>query len=498
MTIDISPAVRATLARISGKMLIGGEWVPAVSGAIQDVINPADGQPIASVPSGGSEDVDLAVKAAHAAFGGKSWAHMRPVDRQLLLLKLADLLEANAAEFAELETLDNGKPLILARAVDVAGAIDYLRYIAGWATKLHGSTVDVSFPRPKQGGEWVAYTRREPVGVVGAIVPWNFPLMMAVWKIGPALATGCTVVLKPASETPLTALRLGELAIEAGFPAGTINVVTGSGSVMGSALTAHPLVNKIAFTGSTEVGRNVGHAVVDRMARVSLELGGKSPVILFADANLKAAIPGATNAIFANQGQMCTAGSRLYVQRSIYDEVLEGVATRAAKMKIGAGMEEGTQMGPVVSQRQADTVMNYIEQGVADGAQIITGGKRLDRPGFYIQPTVLAGMQQSSIVVQEEIFGPVLVVVPFDDAEEAVHLANDSIYALAASVWSNDLSTVHQIIPRIHAGTVWVNTHNMLDPALPFGGFKLSGVGREMGSAVLDLYTETKSVCMLV
>jgi phenylacetaldehyde dehydrogenase len=493
-----SSLVSETLARLDNSMLIGGEWVAAASGESLAVINPATGEAFASVPSGGAEDVDRAAKAAHAAFTEPSWSLMRPADRQRLLLKLADLLEVHADEFAELETLDNGKPISLSRHVDVAGSVDYLRYIAGWATKLEGSTIDVSFPRPRQGGEWFAYTRREPVGVVGAIIPWNYPLMMAVWKLGPALATGCTVVLKPASETPLTALRLAELVMEAGYPAGVVNVITGRGSVMGAALSAHPLVDKVAFTGSTEIGRDVGHAVVDRMARASLELGGKSPVIIFDDANLRAAIPGAASAIFANQGQACTAGSRLYVQRSIYDEVLEGVAARAAKMVIGPGVEATTQMGPLVSERQAQAVLSYIERGKAEGARVVTGGRRLDRPGFYVEPTVLADMPQSAAVVQEEIFGPVLVVVPFDDIDDAATLANDSVYGLAASIWSTNLNRVHRLIPQIKAGTVWVNTHNMLDPALPFGGFKLSGIGREMGRAVLDLYTDTKSVCMLV
>ena len=378
------------------------------------------------------------------------------------------------------------------------GSVEYLRYIAGWATKLEGSTVDVSFPRPRQGGEYFAYTRREPVGVVAAIIPWNYPLMMAVWKIGPALATGCTIVLKPASETPMTALRLGELAIEAGYPPGVVNVVTGRGSTIGAALSRHPGVDKIAFTGSTEIGRDVGHNAVERMARFSLELGGKSPVIVFDDANLKAAIPGAVSAIFANQGQACTAGSRLYVQRSIFDEVVEGVASRAAKLKIGPGLSPDTQMGPLVSLRQMDTVCGYIEQGVACGACVATGGNRIGRPGFFVEPTVLVGMDQSSAVVQEEIFGPVLVVLPFEDIDDAARLANDTGYGLAASIWSNDLGRVHRLSPRIKAGTVWINCHNLLDPALPFGGFKLSGMGREMGRAVLDLYTESKSICMLV
>ncbi len=491
-------AVSATIGRLEGRMLIGGEWAPARSGATQDVIDPANGEAFGVVASGSPEDVDRAVAAARAAFIDPAWANMRPVDRQRLLLRLADLLEANASEFALLETLDNGKPLSLSKAVDVPGSIDYLRYIAGWATKIEGSTIDVSFPRPRQGGEWFAYTRREPVGVVGAIIPWNYPLMMAVWKLGPALATGCTVVLKPASETPMTALRLAELVLEAGFPAGVVNVITGPGSVLGKALSSHPDVDKIAFTGSTQVGRDVGHSVVDRMARVSLELGGKSPVIIFDDANLKAAIPGAASAIFANQGQACTAGSRLYVQRSIFDEVVAGIAARAQKMTVGPGIDPTTQMGPLVSARQRETVLGYITAGREGGAEIVTGGRSVDRPGFFVEPTVLTGMAQNSRVVQEEIFGPVLVAQPFDDLDEAVQLANDSEYGLAASVWSDNLSRVHQAVPRIKAGTVWVNTHNMLDPALPFGGFKLSGTGREMGRAVLDLYTETKSVCMLV
>lgn len=498
MTIELSPKVCATLERLGGRMLIGGVWVPAQSGKTLEVIDPATGTRFASVPDADGEDIDRAVGAARSAFENKTWAHIRPADREKLLLRLADLLEANAAEFAELETLDNGKPITMSSRVDVPGAVEFLRYIAGWATKLEGSTVDVSFPRPRQGGEYFAYTKREPVGVVGAIIPWNYPLLMAAWKLGPALATGCTVVLKPAEETPITALRLGELAIEAGYPAGVVNIVTGEGARAGAALCRHPGVDKVAFTGSTETGRIVGHAAVDRMARFSLELGGKSPVIVFDDANLKAAIPGAAAAIFANQGQICTAGSRLYVQRAIFDEVVEGVAARAAKMTMGPGLAPETQMGPLVSERQCRTVMRYIDEGVASGARVVTGGTRRDGAGYFVEPTVLAGMSQSSVVVQEEIFGPVLVALPFDDLDDAARLANDTGYGLAASIWSNDLSRVHRLIPQIKAGTVWVNCHNMLDPALPFGGFKLSGLGREMGKAVLDLYTETKSVCMLV
>lgn len=494
----ISNATTETLSRLRDRMLIGGRWCGAEGGTVMDVINPADGTVITSVPEGRQADVDAAVAAARAAFVAPAWTRMRPVDRERLIVRLADLLERHSAEFAELETLDNGKPLKLSSRVDVPGAVEYLRYIAGWATKLEGATIDVSFPRPGDSGGYHAFTRRAPVGVVAGIIPWNYPLMMAAWKLGPALATGCTMVLKPASETPLTALRLGELIAEAGFPDGVVNIITGRGSVIGAALSAHPDVDKVAFTGSTEVGRQVGHAAVDRMARVSLELGGKSPVIVLPDADAKSTIAGAAAAIFANQGQACTAGSRLYVHRSRFDEIVEGVCARAGKMRIGAGLDADTQMGPVVSERQAQTVLRYIDKGLQEGAVAAAGGARLDRDGFYIQPTVLTGMNQSAAVVQEEIFGPVLVALPFDDAEEAVTLANDSDYGLAASIWSNDLRQVHRMAPRIKAGTVWVNCHNMLDPAMPFGGFKLSGHGREMGRAVLDLYTETKSVCMAV
>lgn len=491
----VSTAVNETIARLRGKMLIGGQWRGATGGGTIPVLNPADGTVLTDMPDGTGDDVNDAVAAARHAFESPDWARLRPADRERLLHRLADLLAANAAEFAELETLDNGKPLKLASRVDVPGAVEYLRYIAGWATKIEGSALDLSFPRSADGG-YHAYTRREPVGVVGAIIPWNYPLMMAAWKLGPALATGCTVVLKPASETPLTALRLGELAQQAGYPDGVVNVICGRGSVLGQALSRHPDVDKVAFTGSTGVGRDVGHAVVDRMARVSLELGGKSPVLVLADADAKAAIAGAAAAIFANQGQACTAGSRLYVHRSRLDEIVEGVCARAQRMRIGAGMDPDTHMGPLVSARQLDTVAGYVDIGRKEGATVVTGGQRVEREGFFYQPTVLTGMAQSARVVQEEIFGPVLVALPFDDLDEAVALANDSDYGLAASIWSNSLTDVQRLAPRIRAGTVWVNCHNMLDPAMPFGGFKLSGLGREMGRAVLELYTETKSVCV--
>ena len=495
--IPLSDAVRQTLKRLNGKMLIAGEWIGAGSGDLQAIINPATGKPFMSVPAAGAEDVDRAVVGARKAFESPDWSKMRSAHRQRLLLKLADLMADNLDEFAQLESLDNGKPVSMSKAVDVRGAIEFLRYMAGWATKIEGRTLDVSFPAPRDGGEYFAYTRREAVGVVGAIVPWNYPLSMAVWKLGPALATGCTVVLKPASETPLTALRLGELIAEAGYPAGVVNVVTGGGSTAGAALCAHPGVDKIAFTGSTEIGRQVGRVAIDRMAHVSLELGGKSPVVLFSDANLKAAIPGAAGAIFSNAGQTCTAGSRLYVHRSIFDEVVAGVSARAGKLRIGPGLDPNTQLGPLISEKQRHTVDGYVQTSLVEGATVAVGGRLLEGAGYFYEPTVLVGMSQAARVVQEEIFGPVLVALPFDDDEEVVALANDSPFGLAASLWSDSLAKVHKIAPRIKAGTVWVNCHNMLDPNLPFGGYKWSGIGREMGRSVIEMYTQEKSVLMV-
>ena len=478
------------------QMLIGGEWRDALSGARLDVRDPATGEVIATVPAADSADVDLAVRAARAAFESREWGAARPVDRERWLLKLADLLEANAIEFAEIETLDNGKPLVISQRVDVPSAVDFLRYCAGWATKIEGTTVDLSMTGFRKN-EFFGYTRREPVGVVGAIIPWNFPLLMAVWKIGPALATGCSIVLKPAEETPLTALRLAALALEAGFPKGALNVVTGDGPSAGAALAAHPGIDKVAFTGSTAVGKLIGKAALDNMTRISLELGGKSPVIVLDDVDPKIAASGAANAIFFNSGQVCVAGSRLYVQRKAYDAVLDGVSAIAAKMRIGPGLESTTQLGPLVSEKQLRRVAGYVSTGLEEGATLVTGGERHGQRGWFHTPTILTGLKESARVVQEEIFGPVLVATPFDDIEEIAALANGTAYGLSASIWSNDLKRVHRLIPRIKAGTVWVNCHGLLDNALPFGGYKQSGIGREMGRAMIDLYTETKSVMMM-
>ncbi len=478
------------------KMLIGGEWCDAKSGATLDVRNPATGEIIAKVPAGAAADVDAAVRAARATFESKEFKGARPVDRERWLLKLADLVEANAQELSEIETLDNGKPVTMARRVDVVQAVDFLRYIAGWATKIEGSTMEVSAPAFRKN-EFFGYTRREPVGVVGAIIPWNFPLLMAAWKVGPALVTGCTIVLKPAEDTPLTALRFAELALEAGIPKGAFNVVTGLGHEAGAALAGHPGINKITFTGSTQVGKLIGKAAMENMTRVSLELGGKSPVIVLEDADVKTAASGAANAVFFNMGQVCVAGSRLYVQKKIYDAVLEGVSAAASRLRMGPGLDPTSQLGPLVSEKQMHRVRGYIQSGVDEGAQLVAGGQRQGEKGYFVQPTVLAGLGDQAKVMQEEIFGPVVAVTPFDDIEEIAALANNTQFGLAASIWSNDLKRVQRLIPRIEAGTVWVNCHGVLDNAMPFGGYKQSGVGREMGRSLIDHYTETKSVVMM-
>jgi phenylacetaldehyde dehydrogenase len=477
------------------KMLIDGNWVEAVSGKTFAVINPADGKPIAQVAEGESADVDLAVKAARRAFECHEWAGMPPNVRARLLWKLADLLEANTQEFAELESLDNGKPISVAVAADVPLAVDMLRYMAGWATKLEGSTIPISIPYTPDA-HYFAYTQREPVGVVAQIIPWNFPLLMAAWKLAPALATGCTVILKPAEQTPLTALRLGELILEAGFPAGVVNIVTGFGETAGAALAAHNGVDKVAFTGSTEVGKIILKAAAGNLKKVSLELGGKSPNIIFKDAQLDLAIVGASNAIFFNHGQCCCAGSRLYVQESVFDQVVEGVVQQANNIKVGVGLDPLSEMGPLVSHEQITRVCSYIESGLDEGAKALAGGKRLGESGYFVEPTVLGNVKQGMKVVQEEIFGPVVTVMPFNDIEELTPLANDSVYGLAAGIWTQDISKAHAMAARIKAGTVWVNCYNIFDAALPFGGYKQSGWGREMGSEVLDLYTQVKAVCI--
>ncbi len=477
------------------KLFIHGQWLDGSNGETLAVYDPSNGIQISQLVSASADDVDKAVSSARDCFNSHQWAKMKPTERQRLLLRLADLIEANADDLAELESVDNGKPVGAARQADLNNAIEFVRYMAGWATKISGQTLDVSVPRLKDG-EFFAYTKPQPVGVVAAIVPWNFPLVMALWKIAPALATGCTVVLKPAEQTSLTALRLAELIVEAGYPAGVVNVITGYGHTAGDALIYHTDIDKISFTGSVPTGQVIGRAAVDGMKRFTLELGGKSPMIVMPDIPVEQAVQGAAMGIFYNQGQVCTAASRLYVHQSKYNEVVDGITQLASQMVIGPGFEQNTQIGPLISEAHANKVSKYTRIGQEEGADLLTGGQRLDRPGYYVAPAVLANANNQMRVVREEIFGPVLTVMPFDTTEEVIELANDSQFGLAASVWTKDLTAAHRITENVKAGISWVNCHNVLDPNLPFGGVGFSGMGRELGAASIEAYMEPRSVMM--
>jgi phenylacetaldehyde dehydrogenase len=495
MNVQMSPTRSGPLALVhrflarTHALFIDGKFVPARSGETFDVINPATAEVFTKASAGGPADIDLAVKAARRAFDSGPWSAMNPSARRNLMWKLADALEKNADEIATLESLDNGMPLNMARSM-VAGGAECLRYNAGWAGKINGETPTISAPNHH------VYTLREPVGVVGAITPWNGPLAMAVAKIAAALAAGCTVVLKPAELTPLTAIRLAELIAEVGFPPGVVNVVTGFGDPAGKALVNHPEVDKISYTGSTVVGKSIVAAAAGNLKRVTLELGGKSPVIIFPDADLERATAGAAEGIFRNAGQACVAGSRLYVHRKVFDQVVGGVVSRAKTLKVGPGMQPDTQMGPLISQKQLDRVSGYVQSGKEQGAEIVVGGKRAAGKGYFMQPTVLAETNRDMRVVQEEIFGPVVCAMPIndEDLDRIVRVANDTEYGLSSSIWTRDISLAHKLAHRIKAGTVRINGGMGLDYAMPFGGYKQSGWGRENAREGVEAYTEVKTV----
>ena len=480
-----------TLAPVRpGRLIIDGKAVDAASGATFTTVNPATEEPITTVAEAGPEDVDRAVKAANAALNG-AWAKMKPIDRSRVLWKLGDLVLEHADELARLETLDNGKPIFESRQVDIDMVARCFQYFSGWSTKIAGDTTPVN-------PSLFTYTLREPVGVVGAIIPWNFPMIMVGWKAAPALAAGNTIVVKPAELTPLTAIRIAELALEAGVPPGVFNVLPGKGRIAGEALVKHPGVAKLSFTGSTEVGQHLMRTAADSLKKLTLELGGKSPNIVFADADLDAALKGATLGIFYGKGEVCAAGSRLFVEKPIYEDFVAKLAERAKKMAPADPMDPKTRLGSLVSKGQMEKVLGYVESGVKEGAQLVAGGQRqpVNGKGAFVQATVLAGVNNRMRVAQEEIFGPVLSVIPFDGFDDAVAQANDVPYGLAAGVWTRDVKKAHTVARRLAAGTVWVNMYNFYDPGMPFGGVKGSGFGRDLGEACLNEYTQVKSVWM--
>ncbi|NBX68791.1 MAG: aldehyde dehydrogenase family protein [Proteobacteria bacterium] len=470
-----------------GKILINNEWCESQSGKRFDVINPATELKLTDVAEGDAADIARAVKAARQAFESGPWKTMSARERGRILNRVALLLDKHKEEIAELETLNNGKPIHETRNADLPLSIETFEYYGGLADKIHGDTIPVN-------GNFFNYTLREPAGVVGQIIPWNFPLLMAAWKLGPALATGCTVVLKPAEQTPLTALRLGEILLEAGLPAGVVNIVPGFGPTAGAALVTHPEVDKIAFTGSTEVGKTVMQLASSHLKRVSLELGGKAPNIVFADSDIDAAVNGAMRGIFFNQGEVCCAGSRLFLEERIHDEFLSKLKTRVEKMVVGNPLDPQTQMGAQVSEEQFRKILGYVEKGKKEGAKVVTGGSPAQATGYFVKPTILEGVNNEMTVAREEIFGPVVCAIPFKNHDHLVHQANDTVYGLSAGIWTRDIGKAHRLAKEIKAGTIWVNCYNCFDAASPFGGFKQSGFGRELGKYALELYTQVKSV----
>ncbi|YCA45823.1 aldehyde dehydrogenase family protein [Bacillus sp. JZ8] len=469
------------------KLYINGSFIESANGKTFETVNPATGEMLARVAEAEEEDINRAVEAARDAFDNGPWSRMGTAERSRLIYKLADLIEENKQELAELESLDNGKPMRELIAADLPLTIEHFRYYAGWSTKIMGQTI------PSQGN-FFTYTRHEPLGVVGQIIPWNFPLLMAAWKLGAALATGCTVVLKPAEQTPLSALYLAELIEEAGFPKGVVNIVPGYGETAGAPLVNHKKIDKIAFTGSTSVGKAIMRQASETLKKVTLELGGKSPNIILPDADLTKALPGALNGIMFNQGQVCSAGSRLYIQKKQYDNVVADLASTAKNIKVGIGLDQETEMGPLVSSEQHSTVKRYIESGKSQGAELVAGGKVPFEKGYFMEPTIFANVDDSMTIAKEEIFGPVVAAMPYDTLDDLIDKANDTEYGLAAGVWTQNLKSAHYIANRLKAGTVWVNCYNAFDAAVPFGGYKQSGIGREMGSYALENYTEVKAV----
>ncbi|MFS0644440.1 aldehyde dehydrogenase family protein [Siminovitchia sp. 179-K 8D1 HS] len=488
--IELKPKVKEFLSGPIG-LYINGEFTPSTSGKTFETINPATEEALATISEAQPDDINLAVEAAHKAFHKGPWSELTTAERSHLIYKFADLLAENREELAQLETLDNGKPYQCALEDDVDGTVNHFRYYAGWATKLYGQTIPIS-------KQYLNYTVHEPVGVVGQIIPWNFPLAMASWKMGAALATGCTVVIKPAEQTPLSLLYAAKLFKEAGFPDGVVNIVPGFGPVAGEAIVTHPKINKVAFTGSTVTGKNIMKKAADQIKHVTLELGGKSPNIIFEDANLEEAIEGAFQGIMYNHGQNCSAGSRVYVQRSLYDKVLNALAEKANQLVLGNGLDEKTEMGPLISKKQLERVLGYIQKGEEEGAKIVAGGKRAFDKGYFMQPTIFADVTDDMVIAREEIFGPVVVVMPFDTVEEVIRRANDSNYGLAAGIWSENIQTAHYVASRLEAGTVWINDYGLEMEGAPFGGYKQSGIGRELGSYALNEYTEVKSVWVKV
>lgn len=491
--IQLLPALEAGFLKRAHNLFIDGKWQDASTSDRIDVVNPATGKVIASVADGKAADVDRAVKAARRAFDKGPWGKMSGLERSKLVWKLAELIDRDADEIGLIETLDNGKPLRDARGIDVPGAANMLRYMSGWATKMHGDRIDLNRP-----GNWHAYTVREAIGVVGLIIPWNYPLSLAMWKIAPALSAGCAVIVKPAEQTSLSVLRLAELVAEAGFPDGVFNVVTGYGETAGASIVAHGDIDKVAFTGSTDVGRRIVQACAGNLKRVSLELGGKSPIIIFPDVARDVAVQGAAGAIFGNAGQNCTAGSRLFIHERVYEEVADGLSAHADSIRVGSGLDPQTQMGPLVSQEHFDRVSGFIDAGRAEGAKLIAGGSRVGDEGYFLRPTIFAEVPRDARIYREEIFGPVLCVSSFtdDDLDAMAKEANNTEFGLGASIWTRDLGIAHRMARMIRAGTVWVNSHNVGDPALPFGGFKSSGWGRERGKEGYELFTELKTVMM--